>query len=660
MDTLFFRLLNHEDKAAALADAIGAVREGREANTVVHAVDLASFRQVPGSPFAYWVSERVRRLFTELPPFEVEGRWARLGAHGSNDFRYVRCWWEVDCTQPHGLGEWRTFAKGGMFSPFYADIHLVVDWEPRRSTFHGFFGRPGREIERPESVGFFFRPGLTWPRRTNGLSFRVLPTSCIFADKGPAAFVEHDLEIELLALCAILNSQPFGYLISLQLARTQLAQSYEVGLIQQTPVPDLSSETTQRLAALACCVWSMKHSLDTASETSHAFILPALLQVVGESLTERALAWTEKVRASNAKLAHIQAEIDEHTFNLYGIHDPDQEAMLEISNDKDNVGAETDDDADDDEEVTQCDASELVAQLLSYGVGLVFKRFDLDLALGRRPLPPEPEPFAPLPSYSPGMAQEERLDINIYVDDPGNAFDLAATVRERLEAIQLSQGGTAAADSWLEQAGILLESDLANWLRRDFFAFHLKNYSKSRRKAPIYWPLHAPSGSYTLWLYYHHLNDQTLYTCVNDFVEPKLRQVAEQLHALRTKSSRSKQEDKELERLLDFEQELKDFRDELLRVAKFWKPNLNDGVQITAAPLWKLFQHKPWRKTLKETWDRLENGDYDWAHLAYSIWPDRVREKCKHDKSLAIPHGLEDLYEAPPEQPRKKRGRTRG
>ena len=43
-------LLNHEDKATALGDAISAVREGREANTVVHVVDSASFRQVPASP----------------------------------------------------------------------------------------------------------------------------------------------------------------------------------------------------------------------------------------------------------------------------------------------------------------------------------------------------------------------------------------------------------------------------------------------------------------------------------------------------------------------------------------------------------------------------------------------------------------------------------
>jgi hypothetical protein len=143
-------------------------------------------------------------------------------------------------------------------------------------------------------------------------------------------------------------------------------------------------------------------------------------------------------------------------------------------------------------------------------------------------------------------------------------------------------------------------------------------------------------------------------------VECKLKVVAESVNTLRTKAGRSRQEDKALEQLLDFEQELKEFRDELLRVAGFWKPNLNDGVQITAAPLWKLFQHKLWQKTLKETWDRLEHGDYNWAHLAYSIWPDRVREKCRHDKSLAIAHGLEELYEEPSEQPKKRRGRTRG
>ena len=79
-------------------------------------------------------------------------------------------------------------------------------------------------------------------------------------------------------------------------------------------------------------------------------------------------------------------------------------------------------------------------------------------------------------------------------------------------------------------------------------------------------------------------------------------------------------------------------------------------MQITAAPLWPLFRHKPWQKVLKDTWAKLEKGDYDWAHLAMTYWPERVREKCKTDKSLAIAHGLEDLYIQPAAKPKKARG----
>ena len=102
-----------------------------------------------------------------------------------------------------------------------------------------------------------------------------MPRGCIFADKGPAAFVAEDAPDALLTLCTLLNSQAFGLLVSVQLARVELAQSFEVGLIQQTPVPDLSAAQQCKLATLARCAWSLKRTLDTTTETSHAFILPA-------------------------------------------------------------------------------------------------------------------------------------------------------------------------------------------------------------------------------------------------------------------------------------------------------------------------------------------------------------------------------------------------
>ncbi|MCL6559445.1 MAG: hypothetical protein K6U74_11735 [Firmicutes bacterium] len=340
--------------------------------------------------------------------------------------------------------------------------------------------------------------------------------------------------------------------------------------------------------------------------------------------------------------------------------------------------------------------------LISYTIGCLIGRWDIRIALDPSLAPKLPNPFDPLPACPPGMlvgpdglpakpggiVSDEwlraRPDANtlpskdavkkptipdseyplriswsgILVDDEGHPEDIVGRVREALEVIWKDKAG----EIEQEACEILGVRSLRDYFRKpgNFFAGHLKRYSKSRRQAPIYWPISTASGSYTLWLYYHRLTDQTLYTCVNDFVEPKLKQVAESAGRLCQKSRRSSAEEKELERLSDLELELKDFRDELLRIAAFWKPNLNDGVQITAAPLWKLFRHPPWQKTLKETWQKLERGDYDWAHLAYSIWPDRVREKCKYDKSLAIAHGLEELYEERPSGSKKKRGGRRG
>jgi hypothetical protein len=124
-------------------------------------------------------------------------------------------------------------------------------------------------------------------------------------------------------------------------------------------------------------------------------------------------------------------------------------------------------------------------------------------------------------------------------------------------------------------------------------------------------------------------------------------------------NARTREDEKQFEGLQAFELELIELRDSLLKIAPNYKPNHDDGVQISAAPLWALFRHKPWQKVLKDTWEKLAKGDYDWAHLAMNYWPDRVREKCKSDKSLAIAHGLESLYVETEAKPKKTRGRKK-
>lgn len=106
-----------------------------------------------------------------------------------------------------------------------------------------------------------------------------------------------------------------------------------------------------------------------------------------------------------------------------------------------------------------------------------------------------------------------------------------------------------------------------------FFANHLALYTASKRTAPIYWPLSTNSGSYTLWLYYPNLTSQTLFSAVNDFVEPKLKQVSREAEGLRNKgSARSRDDEKSLEALHALELELIELRDTLLQIAPTYRP----------------------------------------------------------------------------------------
>ncbi len=91
--------------------------------------------------------------------------------------------------------------------------------------------------------------------------------------------------------------------------------------------------------------------------------------------------------------------------------------------------------------------------------------------------------------------------------------------------------------------------------------------------------------------------------------------------------------------------ELKNLREELLLVAPLWDPVAGDGVLINHSLLWRLTAHQgAWQKELKSVWDKVCAGSYDWSHLAFRLWPERVIQKCALDRSLAIAHGLEDAF----------------
>jgi len=754
-DTLFIRLLHHEDKAAALAERVAALRE-RRINNDVYAVDPESFRQVPNTPFCYWVSERIRRLFKELPPFESEGRTVKQGLATADDFRFVRAWWEVPpekildgwqyavggrqraeekwteerirefqawCRRRTCEGKrWVPFAKGGEYSPYYADIHLVVNWENEGAEIKQFIIQrypylDGKWEWVAKNTDYYFRPGLTYTSYTNlGFAPRLFQAGAVFSVAGMGI---HGIQESALVF---LNSRVVQHFLFLIADR----RKWEAGVIQRLPVPRFSAYLG-KLEVSSTQTWSVKRSFDLVNDTSHAFILPAVLLTQGGALADSAEVYLQQVAEAEVELRRIQAEVDEIVFDLYGFTEEERKAVgggqWSVPG-NDLLGGEVLDteDAEETDSVMDSEPSlvtghrPLTTNLLCWCVGVALGRWDIRLALTTDHWPlttNTPNPFDPLPVCPPGMlvgpdglpaeanhiVSEEWLRARpdadtlppegraktptipdseyplriswdgVLVDDPGfngdrpHRDDIVRRVREVFDLLWKDKSH----EIEQEACDILGVSALRDYFRKPagFFQDHLKRYSKSRRKAPIYWPISTASGSYTIWLYYHRLNDQTLYMIVNKYVEPKISEVERGIAQIENdlKAASGREATRFTDRLGEaraFLGELRDLREELLRIAAMpYKPDLNDGVIINAAPFHGLSRLRSWAKDTEECWKKLAKGDYDWAHLAYTIWPDRVRKVCRTDRSIAIAHGLEDLCEVEAPESKKKGGRGR-
>ena len=651
-----------DDKEKLLRQAIAESRSAGHSLRVVRPL-LESFESIPTSPFAYWAPQGVLDAFALFRRYESEERTALQGASTCDDFRYVRAWFEPTVLSAKDGPEeisWVGFARGGRFSRFYADVPGVVCWNRSRLSFHGFIGRAGRWNPKPVSADHYLLPALTWPLRGSAFSCSMLPSGCAFSVGGKVALAPRE---ELPILAAILNSRAFGAVISLFAGKIGGFQ-FETGIINAAPVPDPDAVQRASLASCSLRAWSLERTLDSCIETSRAFVLPVLLTVEGTGLDSRAEAFGQRRRDSAAEVKTIVGEVDDLCLRLYGLNDEDQCAV--VNGASVNVGDSADESEDHGDSEVEEEGNEqnsvavlsLAAGLVSWGIGVVFGRFDVRLATGEQPMPREPDPFDPFPSCSPGMLTGgDGLPLSsepggypvsfsksgVLVEDPGASDDLGMAVRAVFDVVMGER-----ADAWWNEVAEHLDptgSEIRNWLRTGFFDYHLTAYSKSRRKAPIYWQLGTRSARYSVWLYAHRLTRDSFFQIQNDVVAPKLAHEERKLDRIVQNTGGSAKERKDVATQESLVEELRAMLEEAKRVAPLWNPNLDDGVVLTMALLWRLVpQHKAWQEELRARWDELCAGKYDWAHVAMHLWPERVVPKCAKDRSVAIAHGLEAVF----------------
>jgi len=484
-----------------------------------------------------------------------------------------------------------------------------------------------------KNTEYYFQAGLTYPLRTAYFSPQVMAAGSVISVRGSGIYGDN-----LHAYLGLLASKPFDFLVKVLLGRDEHPQ-FDMGDINLTPVPTLESNQLTMLKETAVDSFRVRQLLDTTNETSHLLYLPAPLQVSGNTLGECIAGWQIRVAEARRQLAKNQLEIDDIAFRLYGISDEDRRYIeASVSPNSAPVSkTETSDDGEENEQ-TSTDQRQLAADFISYAIGCAFGRWDARFATGERPAPELPAPFAPLPVCAPGaLTGEDGLPLNeapegyplrvdsdgILVDDPTQVDDLLTRVREVFELVW----PTTSEDREREACGLLGFKELRDYLRKPtaggFWMDHVKRYSKSRRKAPIYWLLQSSKKSYALWLYYHRLDKDILYKALLNYVEPKMRleesnldQLRRQHEAVGTAGREAKQVEKQLEKQESLLSELHEFHDKLKRAADLrLEPDLNDGVVLNIAPLWELV---PWSEA-KKYWNELLDGKYAWSSISKQL-----------------------------------------
>ena len=194
-----------------------------------------NFSKIPGSPVAYWVSER--SLSTYAAPNMDCIAQPRHGLATSDNNRFLKLWHEIDINKGSltircdKSKKWFPMSKGGSFRRWYGNLEWVINYENDGKEIKDFaisiYKCSSRTIQNTQ---FYFREGLTWSALTSGgFSVRWQERGALFGSGGYCAFTDENIQKYILAL---MNSKVTGAFI--QFVSPTL--NFEVGHIKTIPV----------------------------------------------------------------------------------------------------------------------------------------------------------------------------------------------------------------------------------------------------------------------------------------------------------------------------------------------------------------------------------------------------------------------------------------
>ena len=519
----------------------------------------SNFDKIPGSPVAYWLSEKAVSAYGYAKISDVAV--TKQGFKTGNNDLFLRLWFEVPKSKISIFEgkKWFPCNKGGDFRRWYGNQEYVVEWENDGFRLVNYRDKTGKQLSRPQNIQYNFKEGITWTYISSALiSLRYSPSYMMFESAGPLCLVNNSSYLEYML--GYLNSCVAQY----YLLALEPTIRYSEGTLLKLPYIQEFSEITSKY--VQSCINAAKMDWDSY-ETSwdfkrHPMTVSSHTVVFGEEykdklfthLVDHYRVWKKECEDRFINLQMNEEELNRIFIDIYGLQD---ELPPDVA-DKDVTVHRIFDTKDDVSESMQGSnyvrtKRDEIVSLLSYAVGCMFGRYSLDeegLILAGQPLnshfyegqsPRSGTGVAGAPGMNVPNGQfyyKVDGDLKKCTFNPDHDGILPITDEEYLEDDIISRlcgwlKAAYGADTLEENLDFIADAlggkgnssreIIRNYFLKDFFKDHCKTY----QKRPIYWLFDSgKQNGFKALIYLHRYTPDTIGNLRVDYLH-KMQRVYE-------------------------------------------------------------------------------------------------------------------------------------
>ena len=571
-------------------------------------IEQENFNKIPGSPIAYWVSDKIREIFEKCSKlenfFEI-----KEGIKTADNERFVREWWTINNKDIYYLGtnldekKYIFTTKGGDYRKWYGNLNDLLFWENNGYDLKNF---KKATITNEEN---FFKNNITWNRLTTAkISFRYTENGSVPNMAGLCMY-KKNIKEEYSYFLSFFNTKIVKYILDL----LNPTLNFPPGLIKIIPFKEIDFDLKKIIKNYGSMNIDISKEEWDSRETSWDFEKLSLID--GEDLKAAFENYCSHWRDNFVQLHKNEEELNRLFIEIYELQDEMDEKVsfdditilkkeakiVEIDNSKAReFSSESERYLYDRGVSLEFNKDELVKQFLSYAIGCIMGRYStnkpgLIMANSDDVLELSSNKFS-VKDANGDIRQE--VETEFLPDEFGilpitAEKDFSNDIVERVkEFVKFVYGEESLKDNLNFIAEALGNKDNKNpeeiirtYFIKDFYADHLQRY----QKRPIYWLTNSGKKNALSCLFYIHRYEPLTIARVRadylipyqEMLENKRKFIERQLYDEDISAKEKKNVEKELKDLDILLKELRDYANEVKHIAEQKIPlDLDDGVNV--------------------------------------------------------------------------------